>query len=79
MQVPHADAAIVSQEKIAGYLLNPLHPDGAGKAWFFRRLGFRADQWEVFRQCLARASCALRSHQPRGFHAWCEVYCRWVD
>jgi hypothetical protein len=47
MRIPHADSAIVSQEKIVGYLLNPLHPDGAGKAWFFDRLGFRADHWQV--------------------------------
>jgi hypothetical protein len=52
MQVPHADAAVVSQEKIVGYLLNPLHPDGAGKALFFRRLGFRAEQWEALAAAL---------------------------
>lgn len=47
MRVPDADNAIVSQEKIVGYLLNPLHPDGAGKAQFFAALGFRVEHWEV--------------------------------
>src|SRR3972149_7961322 len=52
MQLPNVDAAIVSQEKIIGYLLNPLHPDGAGKAQFFEAMGFRVDQWNVLANAL---------------------------
>ena len=70
MQVPHADAAIVSQAKIAGYLLNPLHPDGAGKAWFFRRLGFHVEQWEVLadalRELVARSEVTNRVDSKHG-------------
>lgn len=35
MQLPNASTAELSREKIVGYLLNPEHPDGAGKAAFF--------------------------------------------
>jgi hypothetical protein len=52
MRVPGADTAIVSQEKIVGYLLNPLHPDGAGKARFFDALGFHPDQWTILADAL---------------------------
>jgi len=52
MRVPDADTAIVSQEKIVGYLLNPLHPDGAGKAQFFNAVGFRVDRWTVLADAL---------------------------
>lgn len=52
MRTPHADAAIVTREKIVGYLLNPLHPDSAGKAWFFTRAGYRVDEWQVFARAL---------------------------
>jgi len=54
MKVPSADVAEVTKEKIIGYLLNPLHPDGAGKAKFFGSLGFRADEWQVFAAALKR-------------------------
>jgi hypothetical protein len=35
MKLPQADKLIVEREKIADYLLNPLHRYGAGKARFF--------------------------------------------
>ncbi|MEX0613255.1 MAG: DUF6883 domain-containing protein [Pirellulales bacterium] len=47
MQLPNVEAAVVEKEKVVGYLLNPQHPDGAGKAQFFEAMGFRADQWQV--------------------------------
>jgi hypothetical protein len=46
MRVPHANMAMVSEEKITGYLLNPSHPDGAGKAQFFTRVGFNTETWQ---------------------------------
>ena len=46
MTLPNANLAEVSHEKIVSYLLNPQHPDGAGKAAFFFAAGFRLDRWE---------------------------------
>src|SRR2546421_9714777 len=70
MRVPDADIAIVSQQKIVGYLLNPLHPDGAGKAQFFDALGFRADQWTVLadalRSVIARSQATSRVDSAHG-------------
>ena len=55
MKLPNAQLAVVEEEKIVGYLLNPAHRYGATKARFFLELGFRLDDWET----LARA---LREH-----------------
>jgi hypothetical protein len=38
MKLPNAIQARVVPEKIADYLLNPVHPDNGGKAEFFTRL-----------------------------------------
>src|SRR5271157_2299716 len=32
LKLPNLDRASVSEQKVAAYLLNPKHPDGAGKA-----------------------------------------------
>ena len=45
MRIPNADLAIVKQEKITEYLLNPEHPDNGGKAAFFLKLGFSRADW----------------------------------
>ena len=70
MRVPDADNAIVSKEKIVGYLLNPSHPDGAGKAGFFEHVGFRADQWQLLaaalRDLAARSDSAQRVDSEHG-------------
>ena len=55
MKLPNAQVAIVEQEKVVSYLLDPTHRYGASKARFFAGFGFRLDAWEV----LARA---LREH-----------------
>ena len=55
MKLPNAALAVVEQEKIVEYLLNPIHRYGASKARFFGAFGFCAEQWET----LARA---LREH-----------------
>lgn len=39
MKLPHAELAVVQQDKIVGYLLNPAHRFGASKARFFRAPG----------------------------------------
>jgi hypothetical protein len=52
MKLPNADKALVPREKITGYLLNPEHPDGAGKAHFFIAFGFNAGDWQVVAESL---------------------------
>jgi hypothetical protein len=52
MQLPNAALAVVEEKKITGYLLNLLHPDGAGKAAFFLALGFSISEWEIFAEDL---------------------------
>ncbi len=54
MKVPNCDLAMIEEEKITKYLLNPLHPDGAGKAKFFVGLGFRVEQWQVMAVALRK-------------------------
>jgi len=54
MQLPYADLAVVPLEKITLYLLNDEHPEGSGKAAFFRHFGFRVDQPQVLRSELLR-------------------------
>jgi Domain of unknown function (DUF6883) len=48
MTLPNAHLAVVDEQKITEYLLNPAHPDNGGKARFFASLGFSSQQWEVF-------------------------------
>ena len=52
MKLPNANQAAVDREKIADYLLNPVHPDNGGKAAFFTQLGFHSERWEVLASAL---------------------------
>jgi hypothetical protein len=64
MELPNASSVEVSREKIVGYLLNPGHPDGAGKAAFFRAAGFCVERWEELAEALtnlAKHASVLRS------------------
>jgi hypothetical protein len=45
MDLPHKDRVILEAEKVRAYLLNETHPDGYGKAEFFRAKGFCQDNW----------------------------------
>ena len=45
MRLPDARDAIVEQEKICDYLLDPAHPDNGGKAAFFLSHGFSREEW----------------------------------
>ncbi len=38
MRLPNGDAALIEDQKLLGYLLNPLHRDGRKHAEFFKRL-----------------------------------------
>jgi hypothetical protein len=63
MKLPNAHLARVEPSKMTGYLLNPAHRFGAGKARFFTEFGFDSETLAV----------ALREHGQR-----CEV-CRTRD
>ena len=42
----NAEHAIVSEEKIREYLLNPTHPIGGSKAAWFGSIGYTLDNWQ---------------------------------
>jgi len=46
MNLPEGARVDVAREKVTDYLLNRLHPDGAGKAAFFAAQGYTAEHWE---------------------------------
>lgn len=52
MKLPNAELAVVTEQKVAHYLLNPAHPDNGGKAEFFGKLGFRRAAWETLAKAL---------------------------
>jgi hypothetical protein len=56
MQLPHVQTAVISESKIADYLLNPQHPDGAGKANFFMAAGFQVTRWQELADAIREAA-----------------------
>jgi hypothetical protein len=54
MKLPHYEMAVVPRAKVTDYLLSPSHPDGRGKARFFRSFGFSVESWERFAEALLR-------------------------
>lgn len=52
MRLPQGERALVERKKIQAYLLNREHPDNGGKADFFSRLGFSAQDWITFAAAL---------------------------
>lgn len=54
MKLPNAENAVVDDDKITAYLLNPEHPDNGGKARFFFDLGFRRENCRVLADALRR-------------------------
>lgn len=46
MPIPNSEHAVVSEEKVREYLLNPNHPVGGPKAVWFESLGYSLDRWE---------------------------------
>jgi hypothetical protein len=61
----NANQAAVTREKIADYLLNPVHPDNGGKADFFTQLGFHCERWEVLAAALTNTANAGKCWQRR--------------
>ena len=51
---PNAQEALVEEKKIIGYLLNTVHPDGAGKPRFFSSLGFTLANWQQLADALTK-------------------------
>jgi hypothetical protein len=45
VKLPKIELASVPERKITGYLLDPAHPVGGGKANFFLRFGFSRANW----------------------------------
>jgi hypothetical protein len=52
MMLPNLDRAVVSEDKITGYLLSATHRDGRHKVAFFLRFGFRPEAWEELASAL---------------------------
>lgn len=51
-RLSHLDRAVVSEAKIANYLLSLRHPGGRAKARFLEGFGFRAKDWRVLRDAI---------------------------
>ena len=47
MSIPNAENAIVTRDKVDGYLLNDDHPDGGSKAIWFHSLGYEQENWQI--------------------------------
>jgi hypothetical protein len=43
---PNADHAVIAEEKIRDYLLNPSHPVGGSKAVWFASIGYTLGNWQ---------------------------------
>src|SRR6059036_3180169 len=54
MKLPNVHLAAVPERKITQYLLNPAHPAGGSKAWFFLRFGFTVADWQRLAEALLR-------------------------
>ncbi len=54
MKLPNAEQAVVPERKVTHYLLNPAHPAGGSKAWFFLRFGFTVAEWQQLAEALLR-------------------------
>ena len=52
MPIPDAENAIISHEKVCGYLLNLDHPDGGSKANWFHSLGYELSNWQMLAEDL---------------------------
>lgn len=59
MILPRSNELEIAREKVTDYLLNPRHPDGAGKAAFFAVLGFDAERWNVLASALKDLAAAF--------------------
>jgi hypothetical protein len=64
MKLPNVQSATVPERKVTHYLLNPAHPAGGGKAWFFLRFGFSVADWQKLAEALLRHAREMRWWKP---------------
>ncbi len=76
MKLRNTEAAIIAQEKIVDYLLNPGHPDNGGKAGFYGLLGFDRENWATLAAAFKELVTKHRSLGEAGINSRREVYCR---
>jgi hypothetical protein len=69
-QLPGAANATIDDPKITQYLLDPVHPIGAGKAKFFGPFGFSQANWANLKRALLNHprinSVTNRTRTPHG-------------
>lgn len=46
MKIPNADRAVITEDKLCNYLLNPAHRRGGSKAALLLAMGYRVDDWQ---------------------------------
>ncbi|MDQ7012625.1 MAG: hypothetical protein Q9O74_01860 [Planctomycetota bacterium] len=74
MKLPGGDKAIVSDEKLLGYLLNPNHEHGASKAYLFKTLlGIERENAEVLRLALLDAARDRDTTRGQESPLWLQV------
>ena len=54
MKLPHSNHVVVPKAKIIDYLLSLSHPEGRGKAQWFRQRGFTVEFWTTLSDALKR-------------------------
>jgi hypothetical protein len=63
MAIPGANHAVVSEDKVRGYLLNLRHGDGGSKAVWFHQLGYTDDVWRELKKDLLRIARSCQTYQ----------------
>jgi hypothetical protein len=46
VKIPNATSAVIAEDKLCQYLLNPLHRRGASKAAVLLGMGYSAEHWQ---------------------------------
>ena len=54
MSIPDAETAIVTRDKVHGYLLNLDHSDGGSKPIWFHSLGYGRENWQLLAEDLLK-------------------------
>jgi len=70
MNLPNAKNAIISEEKLAGYLLDVFHRRGGSKAKLLISLGYDPQHWQVLSDDLRRQHLTAEVIEQRET-AWC--------
>ena len=52
VKLPNSDSAVITQTKVAGYLLSSTHDAGRSKAAFFGKHGFTVADWQLLAHAL---------------------------